>query len=175
MIYFYTSLLNVNSILSGISECYLLYLVLTKLSSAFIQYKEQYSQLPGGFFAFFGQTFFFFFSTELLNQLRRNGERRWLRNLNTATGVTECGHQPAVILVKLMFCRGGVQHFLLRRSLYPVFHSQWSCVSFPSARLCWHNLVTQRCESYETESREMPHAWEKNSECQQKKICITAQ
>ena len=99
----------------------------------------------------------FFFSTELLNQLRRNGERRRLRNVNSAAGVTECGHQPAVTLAKLMFCRGGVQHFLLRPSLYPVFHSQWSCVSFPPARLCWHNLVTLRCESYETEWRGTPH------------------
>lgn len=98
-----------------------------------------------------------FFSAELLNYLRRNVERRWLQNLNTATGVTECGHQPAVILVKLMFCRGGVQHFLLRRTLYPVFHSQWSCVSFPSARLCRHNLVTV-CE---TESKETQYVWQK--------------
>lgn len=47
------------------------------------------------------------------------------------------GHQPAVILVKLMFCRGALQHFLLRRTLYPVFHSQWSCVSFPHCNALW--------------------------------------
>lgn len=90
----------------------------------------------------------------LLKYQRRNGEWRRLRNINTAKGVTECGHQPAVILVKLMFCRGGVQHFLLRRTLYPVFHSQWSCVSFPSQRFCGHNLVTLHCEASETEKKE---------------------
>lgn len=36
---------------------------------------------------------------------------------------SQCGHQPAVILVKLMFGRGAVQRFLLR-TLYPVFHTQ---------------------------------------------------
>lgn len=115
--------------------------------------------LPGDFLLRVGViTFFFNWITQLS---QRNGERRRLRNSNTATGVTECGHQPAVILVKLMFCAGGVQHFLLRRTLYPVFHSQWSCMSFPSARLCGHNLVTMRCEFSETESRETPHVWEK--------------
>ena len=28
-------------------------------------------------------------------------------------------------------------NFLLRRTLYPVFHSQWSCVSFPHCKAVW--------------------------------------
>lgn len=74
--------------------------------------------------------------TQLIH-LRRNGERRRFRNLITATGFTVCGHQHAVMLAKLLFCRGALQHFLLRRSLYPVFHRQWSCVSFPICELVW--------------------------------------
>lgn len=77
---------------------------------------------------------FLLFSGNCITQLIRlwrNGERRQFRNLSAATGFTMCGHQPAVILAKLLFCRWALQHFLLRRTLYPVFHSQWPCVSFP--------------------------------------------
>lgn len=104
-----------------------------------IQHKEYLSlQWEVFFFLVLGKkTPFFKNSTEFLNSLRRNGARRRFRNLCAATGVTVCGHQPAVILVKLMFCRGAVQRFLLRRTLYPVFHSQWSCVSFPHCNAVW--------------------------------------
>lgn len=116
--------------------CFLLY---TKVSYSVHapNIKNSYSLPLGFFFSFLVLDETFFYSTELLNSLRRNGERSRLRNPSTATGVTMCGHQPAVILVKLMFCRRAVQRFLLRRTLYPVFHSQWSCVSFPLCNAVW--------------------------------------
>lgn len=58
-------------------------------------------------------------------------------NFEICAGLTVCGHQPAVILAKLLFCTGALQHFLLRRTLYPVFHRQWSCVSFPICEVVW--------------------------------------
>lgn len=118
------------------------------------------------FFLSFLRAKFFFVSTELLNYLRRNGERRRLRNLHTATGVTECGHQAAVILVKLMFCRGGAQYFLLRRTLYPVFfHCQWSCVSFPLCKAVW----AQSCDPVLWIFWDWVKGESEISECQHKK------